>query len=168
MKDSKPEAVAAFLDWADKRVPGIKRRIIKRAKQQASNRNNLAALNQSEFDMPLVFPSGDFATETSSTFDESGGGGGDNGWLDNIIGAAEKIIPTVYQYKTQKEVWDLQMERARQGQEPLDVSQYSAPPVRVQVEPSPMAFEMDPETKQMLTTGGLIAGGLLLWVFLSR
>lgn len=141
--NDKAKAVAAFLNWADQRAPGIKQEIIRAANVGPSN---MGALGQDNT-----------ATDTAGA-----------PWYTKIIDAAEKIIPTVYQYKTQKKVWDLQMQRAKQGQEPLDVSQYTAPPIRVQVEPTATSFEIAPETKRMLWIGGAVVGGLILFSMLNR
>jgi hypothetical protein len=55
-------------------------------------------------------------------------------WLDKLIGAAQQILPAYLQYEQQREVLDIQLERARAGLPPLETGQY-APSVQVGLDP---------------------------------
>ncbi len=57
-------------------------------------------------------------------------------WLDKLVGAAKDIAPAFIQFKQQKEILDMQVERAKQGLPPLEAA-YIAPTVRIQTELSP-------------------------------
>ncbi len=62
----------------------------------------------------------------------------EEGWLDKLIGAATTIAPAYLQFQQQKEILDMQLERAKQGLPPLETA-YMAPTVRIQTELSPEA-----------------------------
>ena len=64
-------------------------------------------------------------------------------WLDTL----QRVLPTIVTSYQQKQLLDVQIDRAKQGLPPLDVSQY-APGVRVGVDSSAMKF---------LIVGGAIA-----------
>lgn len=55
-------------------------------------------------------------------------------WYDKIINAASNLATAYYQNKTQQEIIEMQLERAKQGLPPIQADQYAAPPVRVQHE----------------------------------
>lgn len=63
----------------------------------------------------------------------------EEGWLDKLIGAATTIAPAYLQFQQQKEILDMQLERAKQGLPPLETA-YMAPTVRIQTELSPEAL----------------------------
>ncbi len=86
-------------------------------------------------------------------------------WLDKVIGAATTIAPAYLQFKQQKEILDMQLERAKQGLPPLETA-YLAPTVRIQPELSPEALRT---AREGITTGiqnvavpALLIGGLVL------
>lgn len=63
----------------------------------------------------------------------------EEGWMDKLIGAATTIAPAYLQFQQQKEILDMQLERAKQGLPPLETA-YLAPTVRIQTELSPEAL----------------------------
>lgn len=73
-------------------------------------------------------------------------GGGD--W----IGAMERILPAIIATDAQRRILGVQLERARAGLPPLDVSGYGA---AVQV-------GLDPATRNMLLIGGAALAAFLL------
>lgn len=73
-------------------------------------------------------------------------------WLD----ALARIIPSILATVQQKELLDVQIERARAGLPPLDVSAYTPG----------VAVGLSQDTKQLLMYGG--AAALAIWVFTSR
>jgi len=116
------------------------------------------------------------AKETIISAVNSGGLGADNvgpnqpasePWYSKIIDAAQKILPAYAQYKTQKEIVDLQIDRAKSGQPPLDVSQYTAPPITVQHQLGPVSQAISPQTKTMLWIGARLIGALILLPLLT-
>jgi hypothetical protein len=70
-------------------------------------------------------------------------------WIDSLAAAVSTVAAT-YQ---QKQLLDVQIQRARQGLPPLDVSAY-APGVRV---------GLSEDTQRMLVIGGVAALVLLAW-----
>lgn len=59
-----------------------------------------------------------------------------SGFFSSFIDTVKNIVPAVIGYKQQKKIMDLQIERARTGQPPLDASAY-APVMRVEAAVSP-------------------------------
>jgi len=53
-------------------------------------------------------------------------------WLDKILNSVSQVAPAILSLKQQKELLDIQMDRAKKGLPPLEVSQY-APTVNVGV-----------------------------------
>ncbi len=84
-------------------------------------------------------------------------------WYSKVIDAAGQVATTYFQSKVQKETTDLQIERARQGLPPLDLSQYGAAPITTQV-----AFKMSPQTKMLIWAGVAILGAVILLPMLTR
>jgi len=88
-------------------------------------------------------------------------------WYERVLNVTEKVLPAYQQYKMQEKIIKMQLERARNGQPPLNVEQYSAPPVRVQVQPT-FTGQLAPSTKRMLWIGGGLLAALLLWPSIKR
>lgn len=57
----------------------------------------------------------------------------EEGWLDKLIGATKEIAPAYLQFQQQKEIMDMQVQRAKQGLPPLDTS-FVAPTVKIQAD----------------------------------
>jgi len=92
-------------------------------------------------------------------------------WYEKFLDAASKIVPVYVQGKTQMELVKAQIDRAKQGQPPLDLTKYSAPPVVVQHEFAPNAIsnQISPQTKTLLFIGaGLLAALIILPPLLRR
>ncbi len=95
----------------------------------------------------------------------------EEGWLDKVIGAASTIAPAYLQFQQQKEILDMQLERAKQGLPPLETA-YLAPTVRIQTELSPEAMRT---AREGLTAGIgqlgfplLVLGGVALMMMGQR
>ena len=130
---SKNQATSDFLDWLNTKFPGAKESILTQV-----DASNLGADNVGP-NAPISVP-----------------------WYQKVLDAAQQIIPAYAQYKTQKEIVDLQMTRARAGLPPIDASMYTAPPVRVQYDASNIVQSISPQTKTLLWVGG----GLIAAIFL--
>lgn len=104
-------------------------------------------------------------------------GMGEFKWGEFFQSATDTIknaLPTYLQTKQQKEIMDIQMERARQGLPPLETTQYTSP---ITISP-----QISPDTEAAMNRialntvqGGLgkllpwiIGGGLLFTIFLSK
>lgn len=72
------------------------------------------------------------------------GGGWD--WLDNITESITSLAPKYIQYKQQKKVMKMQMDRAKQGLPPANVADY-APVIKTQI-------DLAPETRKELIDAG--------------
>ncbi len=70
-------------------------------------------------------------------------------WID----ALSRILPTIVATVQQRQLLQVQIERARQGLPPLDVSQYT----------SGVSVGLSQDTKQLLMYGGIAA--LAIWAF---
>ena len=88
---------------------------------------------------------------------------GDAPWYSKVIDAAGQVATTYFQSKIQKETTDLQIERARQGLPPLDLSLYGAAPVTTQVD-----IKMSPQTKMMIWAGVAVVAAIFLVPMLTR
>ena len=96
----------------------------------------------------------------------NGGNGGGNGFWSKFSKAAAGLGTTYLALKNQRDMMKLNLERARQGQPPLDPAT-TAPVVRTQV-------DVSPELTERLVTGAgrglnttlLFAGGAILLVML--
>lgn len=58
------------------------------------------------------------------------------GIFENVVDTVKNVAPSLIQYRSQKKILDLQLERARQNLPPLDAAAYT-PTVKVQAELTP-------------------------------
>jgi hypothetical protein len=79
------------------------------------------------------------------------------GWLDSLVKGFSQALPVAAQAYSVKKLTDLNIDRARQGLQPLSTQQYAAmiPAAQVQVGP-------DDSTKKLLMYGAIGVGGILL------
>lgn len=148
-------AVNSFLDWADQTFPGSKNKILAASN---INQNLLDGLGSNGATPPIVGP-----------LTPPPGQSGINWWdktLTTVLDTASKIIPAYTNYNLQKDAYKIQLERAKQGQQPLDLSQYGTMPVRIQhgIDPGqlPAQMGMDDKTKNAL----MIGGGIIAAIFI--
>jgi hypothetical protein len=85
-------------------------------------------------------------------------------WFTSFTQSIQKIAPALVQYKTQKDILKLQLDRAKKGLPPLDTSAL-APTIRVQPELSP---EMYSDLKKYVLPVSIGIGALLVAVMMSR
>ena len=88
---------------------------------------------------------------------------GEAPWYTKAIEAAGQVATTYFQSKIQKETTDLQIQRARDGLPPLDLSLYGAAPVTTQVD-----IKMSPQTKMMIWAGVAVVAAIFLVPMLTR
>ncbi|MES9855938.1 MAG: hypothetical protein ABW166_04950 [Sedimenticola sp.] len=89
----------------------------------------------------------------------------DKEWYEQIIDAASVIVPGYFNYSLQKRLIDVQLERARQGQAPLDERYFKSssnlgPTIKHQIDTG-----ISDDTKNILVFGGL---GLAAFYLLSN
>lgn len=102
--------------------------------------------------------------ETPAAGDSSSGG-----FWSNLVDTITKIAPQYLQYKTQQDLLDAQLARARAGLPPLNTSQY-APSVQFSVNPqqaSQAAAYAWAQAKPFVIAGAVGLGALLLFRTLS-
>lgn len=75
-------------------------------------------------------------------------------WADKLLSAAEKIIPTVYQYRTM----EMQLKRAERGLPPVKVANI-APTAKV---------EVGDQTRKLIVWGGVGLGSLIVLKILFK
>ena len=94
---------------------------------------------------------------------------GDTGdsWFSNFTGALTSLGQTVLQYKAQKKLMDMQMQRAQSGLPPLQAAEY-APAIKVVTEAGPETRRVVTETGNKLMIPLAIGGGLLVVALLMR
>lgn len=140
-----------FLDWLNIKFPGSKRKILSRANLKVTF---LAGLGQGEeFEGPPSFLM-EQPAETNWFADT----------FDKVIEATASIIPAYTNYELQKSAYEIQLERAKTGQAPLDLSKYGTMPIRVEhgVDYRTAIPPMTEDTKNTL----MIGGGIILALFL--
>lgn len=93
--------------------------------------NNLGHLGQNGFIPPFPESAGVPVPE-ASMFD----------WIDKAFDTAQKAIPAYFQYETQKDIMELNIVRAQQGQPPIDPG-VIAPQIRHVV-------DVPPETREAI------------------
>lgn len=86
-------------------------------------------------------------------------------WYKQAIDAASQIATGYFQSKVQKETTDIQIERARQGLPPLDLTKYGPAPVTVQHQ---ITGAMSPQTKTLLWVGAGILAAVVLFPLLNK
>lgn len=85
-------------------------------------------------------------------------------WWETVLDAASGVAEAYFTYEAQKDILDIQKERATQGLPPIETEAY-APTIR-------HAVDIPPEFKQAaMGTGTLVAlgiGAVLLFMFATR
>ena len=177
---NKARSLMSFLDWNEKMFPGSKKKILVTANvgKKSYDAINIAAEGESnnlgifpddlfsfngEVTVPYALPAATppiAPTEQPNWFENT---------LTTILDASAKVVPAYTNYKLQKDAYKIQLERAKQGQEPIDMSRYGTMPIRVQHEVDlerqrqalTQQFEMDEKTKNAL----MIGGGIIAAIF---
>ena len=85
-------------------------------------------------------------------------------WWQSLAEGITSAGTAYLAYKGQKAAIDLNLQRAQQGLPPIDVSRYTAPTLRTQVDVSPeiLARLREGGTNTLLLVGGIAAAVLLL------
>lgn len=174
-KISRGQSIESFLDWADSVFPGSKRRILTTAKVNRNAYNTLVTqdgLGSFPDDLFNFGPTPQVPYAHGQT-PPIAAPAADDAWFDKtlttILEASAKVIPAYTNYNLQKDAYKIQMERAKQGQEPIDLSRYGTMPVRIQhgIDPAtyqqvPIAMGMDDQTKNTLMIGAGIIGAIFI------
>lgn len=137
----------------EKNFPGI----TKKLSFHMSSSNNLSGMGQNDSAFDFVGPPAppDYATPQQET-----------AWYDKAFNFLTQAVPAYFTYETQKDVAKIQIERAKQGLPPIDMTRYGAAPITVRHQVDP-GGAMSPETKNMLWIGGGIIAAIFLLPKLS-
>ena len=102
-----------------------------------------------------VDPWGGVAVSTTSTTGSGTTNGGSFDWATDLFSFAKEAIPAYLAYDAQKDIMDLNLERAKQGLDPIDPG-VVAPQVRV-------VHDFPPEVQQQISAFKMGGMNLLLW-----
>jgi len=174
--ERKTRATMQFVSWLKKFHPEMHAAVMQRMGGREAPRNG--ALNQLGEAWDMFYPSmyyagtgyrgryhspaehslsglgqGDWwetttAVKTTTTTDENGA------WYSDILDFAKEAVPAYLAYDAQKDIMDLNMERAKQGLSPIDPG-LTAPQIKV-------VHDLPPETRGILDQFKM-GGNLLLW-----
>lgn len=134
----KPAAAEKFLAWVSAMHPKLFDAALKRANARASS--TLGQVDAKAASEP--------------------------GPLDRLLTTIQTLAPVYLQAKAQKELLDVQMDRARQGLPPLDPRQY-APAVNLSVDPNLMT-DVGERMRPLLIYGGIALGAVFLLSQMGR
>lgn len=149
-------ALNLFLDWTDTQFPGSKSRILKQAGIETDMLGGLGA-GHSTYTGPMS-PGWTFPTTPAPGVS----GNWFNTVLDKVTTVATQIVPTYINYNLQKDAYKIQLERAKQGQAPLDMSRYGAAPIRVAHSADTSAITQGIDEDMLWIAGGIIASLFIL------
>lgn len=141
------KAVSEFMSWL-KRFEPRAYAYVKSRVGSPPNEGIFAALNT----FGQVDPYGGVGVPTASPPASSTGG-----WMDYInsaLSVAKEAIPAYFQYETQKDLMEMNIERAKQGLPPIDPG-VVAPQVKV-------IHDVPPEAQQAISQFK-VGGNVLLW-----
>lgn len=152
------QAQKAYFAWLAQNNPNVLRAAIKEAKKKGA----IEPFGFSAAPHPWSFGFGQSnGGEAMATAMSKPAGESEKAWyetlLDTVTETAGKILPIYYQSKAQKELIELNADRAKQGLPPIDSSQV-APTIRTQV-------GMDPAMLNMLVLGGV---GIAIFMAMGR
>jgi hypothetical protein len=137
----KPEAGRKFAHWIKGEFPALY--------ADAARRSGFAGLGQ---DAKAGVPTTTAVAEQPSA-------------LQRFVTTITSLAPQYLQYRAQKDLLDVQLDRARQGLPPLRPTDY-APAVQLSVDPAMYTPQLD-ALKPWLLYGGLALGGFLLFRMLG-
>ncbi len=90
-------------------------------------------------------------------------------WWEKLATAGADIAKGYLSYKQQDKITDMQVERMQRGLPPIeDPGRYMAPTVKIAHEIDPSQFAPSQETQNLLLTGGLAVGAVLLFMLLGN
>lgn len=144
-------ARAQFLTWLKQREPVVFRQALQHAETAKAH---------------FVAQSGNPAALSGlglTTTKEGGAVVESKNWWQSLAEGITQAGTAYLAYKGQKAAIDLNLQRAQQGLPPIDVSRYTAPTVRTQVDVSPeiLARLREGGTNTLLLVGGIAAALLL-------
>ena len=153
-EERKVRATMRFMAWLRKFSPEMHAAVVERmggreapppgALMQLSNSWGLGQLTED----PLIVGTSTTVTTSSSGWD----------WAKDALAFAKDAVPAYLAYDAQKDLMDLNLERARQGQDPIDPGLVAAE-VTVQ-------HELPPEARSLIDQMKM-GGNVMLWAALG-
>jgi hypothetical protein len=154
-----------FLGWLQTFDPDMHALVVERIGEAPPNDSltrNAAQLNGlGQFDFSNIFGGGDTAPANGTATTKP--------WWESGIDAIKSVATGALQYKTQKDLIDLQMSRIEQGKPPIDTALIS-PTVRVQADLPPAIQEdiRDMKRTVILGIGGVVAAIIAFMMLRKR
>jgi hypothetical protein len=102
-----------------------------------------------------VDPWGGIGVSTTTKTTTTTNGGSSFEWATDLFSLAEKAIPAYLAYDAQKDIMEMNIERAKQGLDPVDPG-LTAPQVRV-------IHELPPEVQTQISAFKMGGMNILLW-----
>lgn len=99
----------------------------------------------------------------NGTLGQADSGGNERSLLDRFTSTLEKLAPTYLQYKTQKDILDVQLERARQDLPPLETGQY-APTMQIGLDPETVERLANEATERAGAGASALVRSPMLWL----
>lgn len=84
-------------------------------------------------------------------------------WWEKITDAASEVLPKYLQYKTQSDILEVQLDRAREGLPPLQAGEY-APSVQVGLDPETVDRIADEAQRRAAGAAGGLMRSPLTWI----
>lgn len=168
--EQRTRAAMQFIAWVQEFSPDMAAAIIERAGEAPPN----GALNQLGAAWDMFYPSEYYSgtgyrgrwhtpDEHLGQIDPFGGvgtptttnGGNGDAWYSDVLDFAKEAIPAYLAYDAQKDIMEMNLERARQGLPPIDPG-VTAPQVRV-------VHDIPADTRQEIDRWKMGGMNLLLW-----
>ena len=150
--------VPGFFEWVQRRQPYLLTRAVQKKLSKIPTGAGVAGLGLTDPQPLLSTVSVNTSLVSSPTVTSSGGGLTDI--LSTLLMGAGQVILTKQQLDAQKQVLNLQLDRAKAGLPPLDLdpTTYGLPGPTVKL-------GVDAETKTLLLiAGGVAAAGFVAWL----
>ncbi len=151
--ERKTRATMQFVSWLRKFHPEMHAAVMQRmGGREAPPNGALNQLGEAWNMLGQIDPFGGVGVPTTTTTDT------DKPWYTDILDFAKEAVPAYLAYDAQKDLMDLNMERARQGLPPIDPG-LTAPQVTLQ-------HQLPPETRGLIDQMKM-GGNLMLWAALG-
>jgi len=152
--ERKTRATMQFASWLRKFHPEMYAAVMERmGGREAPPAGALNQLAESWNMLGQIDPFGGIGVATTTTTTVDG-----TAWYSDILAFAKEAVPAYLAYDAQKDLMSLNLERARQGQEPIDPGLVAAQ-IRV-------VHDLPPETRGILDSFKT-GGNILLWAALG-
>ena len=151
--ERKTRATMQFVSWLRKFHPEMHAAVMERmGGREAPPNGALNQLGESWNMLGQIDPFGGVGVPTTTTAEV------ETAWYTDVLNFAKEAVPAYLAYDAQKDLMDLNLERARQGQEPIDPG-LIAPQIKV-------IHDLPPETRGLIDQFKM-GGNMLIWAALG-